>query len=58
MNPDEFASSHLLTPQKPASECYVVEQLIGTIAEWSVHDALLDAVGRLRAVRNSTENLH
>jgi len=40
---------------KPGSECYVIDQFIGTIAEWSEYCALLDAVGDLRVVRNSTE---
>jgi len=44
---------------KPGSECHVIDQFIGTIAEWSEYCALLDgdAVGGLRVVTNSTENL-
>jgi len=30
---------------------------MGAIAEWSEYCALLDAVGGLRVVRNSTDNL-
>jgi len=44
----------------PGSECFVIDLFIGTIAEWSECCALplLDAVGRLCVVRNSTiENL-
>jgi len=33
--PDLFAGSHLLTAQKPASECYGVERFFGTIAQRS-----------------------
>jgi len=39
------------------SKCYVIEQYIGTIAEWSEYCAQLDAVRGLRNVRKSTENL-
>jgi len=44
---------------KPRSACYVIDRFIGTVAEWSEYCALLDgdAVGVLRVVRNSTENL-
>jgi len=42
---------------KPGSECYVIDRFIGVIAEWSEYCALLDAVGGLGVVRNSTENL-
>jgi len=42
---------------KAENECYVIDCFVGTIAEWSEYCALLDAVGRLRVVRNSTENL-
>ena len=42
---------------KPGSECYVIDRLIATIAEWSEYCTLLDAVGELCIVRNSTENL-
>jgi len=34
--PDLFAGSHLFTLQKPASECYIIERFIGTIAHRSV----------------------
>jgi len=34
-----------------------MERFIGTIAEWSEYCTPLDVVGRLHAVRNSTENL-
>jgi len=43
---------------KPGSECYVIDQFIETIVEWSQYCTLLDAVRRLRVIRNSTENLH
>jgi len=43
---------------KPESECSIIDWFIGTIVEWSKYCALLDAVGRLRVIRNSTENLH
>jgi len=45
---------------KPESKCYIIDRFIGTIAKWSlsVYCALLDAVGGLRVIRNSTENLH
>jgi len=43
---------------KPGSERYIIDRFTGTIAEWSEYCALLDAVGGLRIVRNSTENLH
>jgi len=33
--PDLFSGNHLLTVQKPVSEWYVIEQFIGSIAEWS-----------------------
>jgi len=52
-----FAGSHLLTTQKPVSEYYVMGQFIGMIAEWSEYCTLHDAVGRLRIIRNSIENL-
>jgi len=39
--PDLFSGNHLLTVQKPVSEWYVIEQFIGSIAEWSEHYALL-----------------
>jgi len=42
---------------KPGRVCYVIHQFIWTIAEWSEYCALLDAVGRLCVIRNSTENL-
>jgi len=42
---------------KPGSECYVIGRYIGTIAEWSEFCTLIDVVGRLRVIRNSTENL-
>ena len=42
---------------KPGSECYVTDRFIAMIAERSEYCALLDAVGGLRVVRNSTENL-
>jgi len=42
---------------KPGSERYIINWFIGMIAEWSEYCALHDAVGRLRVVRNSTENL-
>jgi len=49
--------THLFTAQKPASECYVIERFIGTIAQRSDFFALLDVVGGLRVVRNRTKNL-
>jgi len=52
-NPDLCPGSHLLTAQKPASECYVKKLFIRTIAEWSEYCALLDAVGELCIIRNS-----
>jgi len=42
---------------KPGSECYVIDRFIWMIVEWSEYCTLLDAVGGLPAVRNSTENL-
>jgi len=51
-----FASSHH-PHAKPDSERDVIDRFIGIIAEWSKYCALLDAVGELRIVRNSTENL-
>jgi len=42
---------------KPGSECYVIDRFFGTIAEWSEYCALLNAVGGVRVVRNSTEHL-
>jgi len=44
--------------QKPVSECYIIERFMGTIVEWYEYCALLDAVGGLRILRKSTENLH
>ena len=43
--------------QKPVGECYVIERLMGTIVEWYEYCALLDAVGGLRILRKSTENI-
>jgi len=43
--------------QKPVSECYVIERLMGTIVQWYEYCALLNAVGGLRILRKSTENL-
>jgi len=37
--------SHLLTAQKHANECHVIERLIGAIAQRPVYYALLDVVG-------------
>jgi len=42
---------------KPVSECYVIERFMGTIVEWYEYCALLDAVGGLRILSKSTENL-
>ena len=42
--------------QKHESECYVIDRLFGTIAEWSAYCAVLDAVGGLCVVTNSTKN--
>jgi len=51
-----FASSHH-PHANPERKCYVVDRFIETIAGWSEDCALLDAVGGLRIVRKSTENL-
>jgi len=40
------------------TEFYVIEWFVGTIVECSEYCTLLDAVGGLCVVRNSTENLH
>jgi len=45
-------------PSAYHAKCYITDWFIGTIAEWSEYCALLDAVGRLRIIRNSTDNLH
>jgi len=37
--------------QKPVSECYVIEQFVGTIVEWYEYCALLDAVRGLHILR-------
>jgi len=51
-----FASSY--HPRaNPEIDGYVTDWFIGTIAEWSQYCALLDAVGKLHVIRNSTENL-
>ena len=42
---------------KPGSKCCVIDQFIGIIAEGSKYCTLHDAVGGLRVMRNSTENL-
>ena len=42
---------------KPGSKCYIIDRFIVTIAVWSEYCALLDAVGELRVIMNSTENL-
>jgi len=42
-NPDLFADSHLLTAEKPESECYVIDRFFGMILEWSEFRAVLDA---------------
>jgi len=42
---------------KPGSESYVIHWFIDMTAEWSEYCILLDAVGVLHVVRNSTENL-
>jgi len=48
MYPDLFADSHLLTKEKPVSECYVMERFIGTVAQWSVYyKGLLENSGGL-----------
>jgi len=56
-NPDLFAGTHLLIAEKSESECCIIDRFIGTILEWSEHCILLNAVGGLRVIRNSTENL-
>jgi len=43
--------------QKPMNECYIIERFMGTIVEWYEYCAWLDAVGGLRILRKSTENL-
>jgi len=43
---------------KHGSECYVIDQFIWTIAEWSEYCAWLEAVEGLHVVGNSTDNLH
>jgi len=43
--------------QKPASECYVIERFMGTIAEWYAYCLLLDLARGLRILRKSTGNL-
>jgi len=43
-----FAGSHLLTAQKPVSECYVIDGFIGMIVEWSeycVHNLMQSEQG-------------
>jgi len=42
--------------QEPVSECYIIEQFMGIIAEWYVYCVLLDAVGGLRILRKTTGN--
>jgi len=42
---------------KPGSNSCVIDKFIGMIAEGSEYCTLHDAVGGLRVVRNSTENL-
>jgi len=44
--------------QKSESKCYIIDRFIGIIAKGSEYCALLDAVGGLRVLWNSTENLH
>jgi len=52
-----FTGNHLSTAQNLGTN--VTDQFIETIASWSEYCALLDgdAVGRLRVIKNSTENL-
>jgi len=57
-SPDVFVGSHLLTGQKPVIECYIIEQFIWMIAQWSIYDALLDVLGVLCIIKNKKENLH
>jgi len=49
---------YLPRTQKPVSGYYVTERFMGTIVEWYEYCTLLDAVGELRILRKSTENLH
>ena len=46
-----FAGNHLLTGQKHASECYVIERFIRMTTQWSDSYALLDVVRELHTVR-------
>ena len=57
MYPDLFTGNHLLTAQKPAKKCYVVDSFFGMIAQQSVYYTLLDVVGGLRTIKNRTKNL-
>jgi len=43
--------------QKHVNKCYIIEWFMGTIVEWYEYCALLEAVGRLRILRKSAENL-
>jgi len=42
--------------QKPVSECYVIDQFMGTIVEWYEYCPLLAAVGGLRILRKGRSN--
>jgi len=43
--------------QKPASECYIIQQFIGIIEQQSMYYSLLIVEG-LHVIRNRTKNLH
>jgi len=53
-----FAGSYLLTTQKPASECYVIEQFLGMIVQQSLYYQQRDVFRGLHTIRNKTGNLH
>jgi len=43
--------------QKPVIECYIIERFMGTIVEWHVYGVLVDAIGGMPILRQSTQNL-
>jgi len=56
--PDLFAGNHWLSAHAKIYErMLVIEQFVGAIMEWYEYCALLDAVGILRILTKSTENL-
>jgi len=56
MYSDSFPGSHLLTVQKPASECYVIEQFIEKLCTCLLLPIYV--IGQFHARRNRTETVH